>query len=388
VLPERAVRLREARGLVLARDVVASAPSPRFDTAAMDGFAVQEADVRGASPERPVTLGVVGAIAAGDREGTPVAPGTAVRIMTGAACPDGAEIVIPFEVVTEAGGQITVAQPFETGGNIRRRGEDIPAGAVVVERGATLGPARLAAIAAEGHETIEIIPRPRVAVIATGDELVAPGQAIAPGQIWDSNSVMVAALIEQFGGEVVSSLIVPDDPDVVATTLRQQAAEGADLIVTIGGASLGDRDVLAEIESEGISLACWSVRMKPGRPLVSGRVDGVPTIGLPGNPAAAFVSSIQFVRPAVVTLCGRLDIDPPVTIARSAEIIPNPGGRRNFVRVRLGADESGIVAQPAGPQNVANLLTLSRADGLLVIPEGIEQVEPGERCDVQVIRDL
>jgi molybdopterin molybdotransferase len=229
---------------------------------------------------------------------------------------------------------------------------------------------------------------PARAVIATGDELVAPGQALAPGQIWDSNSVMVAALIEQFGGEVVTSLVMPDDPAAVASALRRQAAEGADLLVTIGGASLGDRDVLAEIKSDGIALACWSVEMKPGRPLVSGLVDGIPLIGLPGNPAAAFVSTIQFVRPAVVTLCGRLDIESPTIIARPTEFIPNPGGRRAYLRVLIDTDDSGIVARLAGPQNVANLLTLSRSDGLLVIPEGVEQVESGERCDVQVIRDL
>jgi molybdopterin molybdotransferase len=388
VLPERAVPLREARGLVLARDVVAGSASPRFDTAAMDGYAVQHADIRGASLERPVHVAIVGAGVAGDRDITPVAPGTAVRIMTGAVCPEDADVVIPFELVESRGDQIVVSQPFAAGTNIRRTGEDIAAGSVVVERGTVLGPAHLAAIAAEGYETIEVVPRPRVAVIATGDELVRPGQALEPGQIWDSNSVMVAALVEQFGGEVVVSGCAPDDPSAVLAVLRREAADGADLIITIGGASLGDRDVLTELASDENALQCWSVAMKPGKPLVYGLLDSAVVIGLPGNPAAAFVSAVQFVRPAVVTMLGRLDINPPTIVARATELIPNPGGRRNYMRVLLEPDDSGWIARSAGPQNVANLATLSRADGLLIIPDGVEQVEPGERFDVQIVRSL
>jgi len=388
VLPERAVPLRDARELVLARDVVAGSPSPRFDTAAMDGYAVQHADIRGATLERPVHLGIVGAGVAGDREITPVAPGTAVRIMTGAVCPEDADVVIPFELVESRGDQIVVSQSFAAGTNIRRTGEDIAIGSVVVERGTVLRPAHLAVIAAEGHETIEVVPRPRVAVIATGDELVRPGQALEPGQIWDSNSVMVAALVEQFGGEVVMSGCAPDEPAAVLAALRREAAEGADLIVTIGGASLGDRDVLTELASDVIALERWSIAMKPGKPLVYGLLDSAIVIGLPGNPAAAFVSAVQFVRPAIVTMLGQLDIDPPTIVARTLEVIPNQGGRRNYLRVMLEVDEHGYVARLAGPQNVANLATLSRADGLLVIPDGVEQAEPGERFEVQIIRSL
>ena len=325
VLPERAVPLRDARELVLARDVVAGSPSPRFDTAAMDGYAVQHADIRGATLERPVHLGIVGAGVAGDREVTPVAPGTAVRIMTGAVCPEDADVVIPFELVESRGDQIVVSQFFAAGTNIRRTGEDIAVGSVVVERGTVFGPAHLAVIAAEGHETIEVVPRPRVAVIATGDELVRPGQALEPGQIWDSNSVMVAALVEQFGGEVVMSGCAPDEPAAVLAALRREAAEGADLIVTIGGASLGDRDVLTELASDVIALECWSIAMKPGKPLVYGLLDSAIVIGLPGNPAAAFVSAVQFVRPAIVTMLGQLDIDPPTIVARTLEVDPESG---------------------------------------------------------------
>jgi molybdopterin molybdotransferase len=388
VLPERAASLREARGLVLARDIVAQSPSPRFDTAAMDGYAVQHADVRGASPEQPVHLGVVGSISAGEGTPTAVAPGTANRVMTGAVCPEDADVVIPLELVEFRDDQIVVSQPFPAGTNIRRTGEDIAVGTVVVERGTMLGPAHLAAIAAEGHETIEVFPRPRVAVIATGDELVRPGHALEPGQIWDSNSVMVAALIEQFGGEVVMSGSVPDEPKTVLAVLRREAADGADLIVTIGGASLGDRDVLTELATDAVALECWSIAMKPGKPLVYGQIDGAMVIGLPGNPAAAFVSAIQFLRPAIVTLLGRLDIDPPTIVASATEAIANPGGRRNYLRVTLDLDASGHSARLAGPQNVANLATLSRAEGLLIIPAGIERVEPGARCDVQIIRSL
>jgi molybdopterin molybdotransferase len=388
VLPERAVPLREARGLVLARDVVAQSPSPRFDTAAMDGYAVQHADLRDASPEQPVRLGVVDAIAAGDQSVTAVAPGTAVRIMTGAVCPEDADVVIPFELVGLGAEQIVVSQSFPAGVNIRRTGEDIAIGSAVVERGAVLGAAQLAAIASEGHERIEVVPRPRVVVIATGDELVPPGHALERGQIWDSNSIMVAALIEQFGGNVVMSGSVPDEPAAVLAALRREAAEAVDLIVTIGGASIGDRDVLTELAGDVIALECWSVAMKPGRPLVHGRIDDVPVIGLPGNPAAAFVSAVQFVRPAIVTMLGLLDVDPPTLVAALSDSIENPGARRNFLRVGLELRESGYFAHLSGPQNVANLATLSRADGLLVVPEGVERAERGERFEVQLIRSL
>jgi molybdopterin molybdotransferase len=296
--------------------------------------------------------------------------------------------VVPFEQVHELADRIEVTAPLASGANIRRTGEDISDGAALLTIGTRLLPTHLALIAAEGIESISVIPRPRVAIVATGDEVVPPGQALEAGQIWDSNSAMVATLVEQFGGEVVATTLVPDEPAVLLSVLRRQAADGLDLILTVGGASQGDRDVLTEIAADGIALDFWYVQMKPGRPLVFGTVDGVPLIGLPGNPAAAFVSAVQFARPAIVVMLGRLDIMPPRVFARVTESMPNPGGRRNYVRVSLDIDGPEIVARLAGPQNVANLLTLSKADGLLVIPESMSRVEPGALLDVQVLRDL
>jgi molybdopterin molybdotransferase len=354
----------------------------------MDGYAVQAGDVRAASPAHPVQLPVIGAIAAGAQSDLSVVAGTAVRIMTGARCPAGADAVVPFELVREQADRIEVTRPLPFGANIRRSGEDIAEGSGLLTIGTRLLPTHLALLAAEGFESATVIPRPRVAIIATGDEVVPPGQALEPGQIWDSNSAMVTGLVEQFGGEIVSSILVPDEPAGLLSILRHQAADGVDLILTVGGASRGDRDVLAEIAGDGIELDFWNVQMKPGRPLVFGVVDGVPLIGLPGNPAAAFVSAVQFLRPAIVAMLGRLDIVPPMVSARVAESIPNPGGRRNYVRVKLDMDGSENTARLAGSQNVANMLTLSKADGLLVIPESMSQVEPGALLDVQVIREL
>ena len=387
-LSPQSTRLHEARGLVLADDTIATSHSPRFDTAAMDGYAVQSTDVRAASPDHPVRLLVIGAIAAGAHSDLRVATGTAVRIMTGAKCPAGADTVVPFEQVRELADRIEVTAPLSSGANIRRTGEDIAEGSALLTIGTRLLPTHLALIAAEGIESVSVIPRPRVAIVATGDEVVPPGQALEAGQIWDSNSAMLTTLVEQFGGEVVATILVPDEPVVLLSVLRRQAADGLDLILTVGGASQGDRDVLAEIAADGIALDFWNVQMKPGRPLVFGTVDGVPLIGLPGNPAAAFVSAAQFARPAIVVMLGRLDIMPPTVSARVAESIPNPGGRRNYVRVKLDMDGPAIVARLAGPQNVANMLTLSKTDGLLVIPESTSLIEPGALLDVQVLRDL
>jgi molybdopterin molybdotransferase len=387
-LPPRSISLRGARGLVLAVDIYATLHSPRFDTSAMDGYAVQAGDARAASPAHPVQLPVIGAIAAGVQSDLSVVAGTAVRIMTGARCPVGADAVVPLELVREHADRIEVTTPLPFGANIRRTGEDIAEGSALLTIGTRLLPTHLALLAAEGMESATVIPRPRVAIIATGDEVVPPGQALEPGHIWDSNSAMVTGLVEQFGGEIASSILVPDEPAGLLSILRHQAADGVDLILTVGGASRGDRDVLAEIAGDGIELDFWNVQMKPGRPLVFGVVDGVPLIGLPGNPAAAFVAAVQFLRPAIVAMLGRLDIVPPMVSARVAESIPNPGGRRNYVRVKLDMDGFENTARIAGPQNVANILTLSKADGLLVIPESMSQVEPGALLDVQVIREL
>lgn len=387
-MPARSVPLAGARGLVLAEEIVAGSNSPRFNTSAMDGYAVRHADIQVAAPERPVRLPVRGAIAAGMAATPTVTPGSAVRIMTGAECPAGTELVIPFELVTERAGEIEIPSPLPAGANIRRAGEDITAGSPLLAPGTRLCPAHLALIAAEGRADVTVIPRPRVAIVATGDELVPPGTALEPGQIWDSNSVMLAALLEQFGAVVVSMALVADEPAVVLDAVRKQVADAADLVLTIGGASRGDRDVLAEIAGSDFQIECWDVLMKPGRPLVVGRVGDIPLVGLPGNPAAAFVSAIQFLRPAMLRMLGRRDIAAPVVFARVAESISNPGGRRTFVRVVLDSDESGVVARSAGAQNVANLATLARADGLLIVPEAMSVVEPGAQLAVHVLRDL
>jgi molybdopterin molybdotransferase len=387
VLPARAHPLDQACGLFLAERVVASADSPRFDTSAMDGFAVQAADLHLATFDHPVRLPVGGEIPAGEPATVSVAPGVAVRIMTGAEIPIGADAVVPFELVRELPGSAEFVQPIPEGANLRRSGEDVRAGDLLLEPGLRLVPGHLGLIAGDGRAEVVTHPRPRVALITTGDELVEPGIALEPGQIWDSNSSMLGALMEQFGGALVARERVPDDAVALAAALNQAAAR-ADLVVTVGSASRGDHDVFAQVAEPGIEAALWDVRIKPGRPLVFGSIRGVPLIGLPGNPVAAFVSAVQFARPAIVTMLGRFDVDPPTVPARVEESFANPGGRRTFARVVLEQDRDGFVARLAGPQNVANLRTLSRADGLLVIPETTSHVEPGSVLDVQMIADL
>jgi molybdopterin molybdotransferase len=390
VCPVRAPRahlLADARGLVLAEPIVAGGDSPRFNAAAMDGFAVRAADLRRATSGLPVRLMVAGEVAAGDSTRLSLGAGAAIRIMTGAEIPPGADAVVPFELVREHAEFVEFPHPVPEGANLRRAGEDVRAGDVLLEPGTRLLPGQLALLAADGRAEVIAHPRPRVAVIATGDELVEPGEALEPGQIWDSNSVMLIALVEQFGGTVVARARVPDEVDALHSALKRAAVE-SDLIVTVGSASRGDRDIYAALSGPEVDISLWDVRLKPGRPLVFGSVRGVPLIGLPGNPVAAFVSAALFVRPAIVTMLGRLDIDPSAVPARVAEAISNLGGKRTIARVVLEQDDRGFVARLAGPQNVANLRTLGRADGLLVVPESLERVESGSVLDVILVEAL
>jgi molybdopterin molybdotransferase len=383
----RAHLLADARGLVLAEQIVAGGDSPRFNAAAMDGFAVRAADLRLATSGLPVRLAVAGEVAAGDSTHLSLGAGAAIRIMTGAEIPPGADAVVPFELAREHAEFVEFPQPVPEGANLRRAGEDVRAGDVLLEPGTRLLPGHLGLLAADGRAEVMAHPRPRVAVIATGDELVEPGKALEPGQIWDSNSVMLIALVEQFGGTVVSRARVPDEVDALHSALHRAAVQ-SDLIVTVGSASRGDRDIYAALSGLEVEISLWDVRLKPGRPLVFGSVRGVPLIGLPGNPVAAFISAALFVRPAIVTMLGRLDIDPPAVPARVAEAISNPGGKRTIARMVLEQDDRGFVARLAGPQNVANLRTLGHSDGLLVVPESLDRVESGSVLDVILVDAL
>ncbi|MFT4037960.1 MAG: molybdopterin molybdotransferase MoeA [Thermomicrobiales bacterium] len=383
-LPAEEAPLLEARGRVAAAPVIANDNVPPFRNSAMDGFAVRSVDVAGASATAPVALPVQGEVAAGDPGGEPLAAGSALRIMTGAPVPAGADAVVRFEETDEAGhnarqlaGSVQIFRAAAAGENVREAGEDIAAGAVIVNEGQRVTPPLLGALASAGVAAIPVHRRPVVAILSTGNEVVGPGGALAPGKIRDSNAAMLAAMAESWGAQVQLLGVASDTVEDVTAQLR--AACDADLIVSSGGVSLGDFDLVKDVLQAAGEMNIWQVRMKPGKPLAAGVIGGTPLLGLPGNPVAAGVSFLLFGRPAILKLQGRSDLEPAVVECETTEPIDNRGGRRHYLRVTLERCGGRTQARPAGRQGAGVLSSLAAADALLVIPEQMEQAPAGTR---------
>jgi molybdopterin molybdotransferase len=378
--------LEDAAGLVLAADVTAHEALPRFDNSAMDGYAVQSADVAGASADAPVRLRVVADLAAGSDAAPVIGAGTAARIMTGAPVPPGADAVVPVEDTDGGTEQVEVRAPAPAGRHVRRVAEDVAAGDVVLRAGQELTPYRLAAVAAVGRPEVLVHRRPVVVVLSTGSELVTPGVATRRGQIPDSNSYLLAAAARAAGAQVHRLGAVRDDADALADALESVGA--ADLIVTSGGVSVGAYDVVKEVLAPMDGMFFVSVAMQPGKPQGYGRLaDGTPVIALPGNPVSAFVSFEAFVRPAILALRGLTgtDLQRPVQLARAAEGWSSPAGREQHMPVTLVADPDGtVVARPAAARASGSHLVagLAAADGVAVVPADVTEVRPGEMVAV------
>lgn len=392
-LPPVRLPLAESLGLVLAEDVHAGHPLPPFDNSAMDGFALRAADVATARTDHPVRLRVVGVAAAGVAAQSEVVPGTAIRIMTGAPIPAGADAVIQFEETSDglaegqirecADGEVAVYRAVAVGANIRPSGEDVTDGQLVLQRGRRIRPAEIAMLAALGQSHVMVIRRPRISILATGDEVIQPGGMLGPGQIHDCNSALVSALVQRCGGVTAVLGIANDTVESLTGHLRLLGE--VDLIITTGGVSVGDYDVVKQVlQSEG-SVDLWQIRIKPGKPLAFGTIGRIPLIGLPGNPVAAAVAFEQFVRPVIQTMMGHGYQPIPTVQARLQDRIENRGGRRNFVRVCVTHTADGYVACLAGPQGSAILSALVAANGLLIIPEDCANAEPGALFDVQMV---
>ncbi len=385
----------EAAGQVLAEDVVAGFDIPRWPNSAMDGYAVRWDDVRGASEGTPRRLAVIGEVPAGRPAEFEVGPGQAARIFTGAPIPPGADTVVPFELTDEIRNgrlprdHVLVFAEVPRGANIRPAGEDVRAGTVVLRRGQVLGPAQVALLAAVGRARVRVVRRPTVAVVATGNELVPPGEPLGPGQLYDCNSYGIGAMVRRDGGIPWLLGIVPDDYEALAGRLR--TAMAADLVVTSAGVSVGHFDLVKEVLAELGEVHFWSIRMKPGKPLAFGelierRPDGVvrrvPHLGLPGNPVSALVTYELFGRPAVLKLMGRTDFSRPVVEAVAAEDIPGDR-RRVYARVIVRRQADGrYVARLTGPQGSGILTSMALANGLAVVPEGSAGVKAGETVRV------
>jgi molybdopterin molybdotransferase len=372
------IRLAEADGTVLAEDVRAAWPLPGFDNSAMDGYAVIAADVAAASTEHPVTLPVDAEAAAGDTTSRTLSPGRVIKIMTGALLPAGADAVIPVEWTDGGTDRVTITKSADKDHAIRHAGDDASPGDLLLPAGIRLGAAQIGVLAAAGHAAIVARRRPRVAVISTGNELVEPGTPVIPGQIWDSNSYMLAAAAREAGCEVTRQTVVRDDPAAVLAAIELAAAT-VDLLITSGGVSMGgDHDaVKAGLTILG-SVGFRKIAMQPGMPQGFGLLGSpprTPIFTLPGNPVSALVSFRVFVDPAVHALQG-LPV-PPVSTSRHrlAQRVTSPPGRRSFLRGILDR-ETGTVAPLTG-QNSHQIASAARANVLIIVPESDTELPAG-----------
>jgi molybdopterin molybdotransferase len=377
--------LMEARGYSVASDVFAPHDLPRFANSAMDGFAVRSSDASHASEDAPVTLRIAGEVRAGDPGRIEVSPGTAVRIMTGAPVPPGGDAVVPVEEVEERGDDLTVATPAPAGRHVRPAGDDLGAGDLLVRAGTELEAGELALLASMGVSPVEVHRRPRVAVLVTGDELVSPETDPAPGQIRDSNSIALAALVAASGAEVVLLERVPDELPAVRDSFEQAAAH-ADLVVSSGGVAVGKYDFVKAVVEELGRIELWRVAMQPGKPVVLGALKDTPFLGLPGNPVSIHVGFEQFVRPAIRKMRGCAELLRPTVRAVLTSAIEKRPGRMHFVRVVLEARAGGWTATPTGPQGSHIQSSLIGCHGVARFPRDATHLAAGEEVIVEVWR--
>ncbi|SDH16075.1 molybdopterin molybdotransferase [Sinosporangium album] len=378
------LELERALGTTLAEEVTSPVPLPPFDNSAMDGYAVRSADIADATHDRPVTLPVVDDVAAGDGQLHAVGPGHAIRIMTGAPMPAGADAVVPVEWTD--GGTVTVVvnRTAAAGNAIRRAGEDIRAGDTVLHPGIVIGPTQLGILAAVGRRRVLVRPRPRVVVISTGAELAEPGTPLGDGQIWESNSFTLCAAVRQAGGEGFRASIVPDDASALLDQLDAQLVR-ADMVITSGGVSMGAYEPVKEALGPLGTVRFERVAMQPGMPQGFGVVgeDQVPIFTLPGNPVSSFVSFMLFVLPALRKMRG-LPAGPPDTVtALTTAPLRSPQGKRSFLRGKLATSPDGhATVAPVARQGSHQLAALALADALVVVPEDVTELPEGSTVQV------
>jgi molybdopterin molybdotransferase len=381
-LAPRELSLEDADGGVLAEDITAQWPLPSFDNSAMDGYAVRAADTAAATADAPVTLPVTGEVAAGDTREHQLAPGSCLRIMTGAPLPAGADAVVPVELTDGGTTQVTISAAVTAGDSIRRAGGDAAPGDALLAAGIRLGPAPLGLLAAAGRASVLARPRPRVTVLSTGNELAAPGTPITRGRIWESNSFMLASAARQAGAVAYRQPSVPDDAGQVLAVI-EDAAGRADLLVTSGGVSMGgEHDVVkAALEQLG-TVRFRKVAMQPGMPQGFGLVGtaSTPILTLPGNPVSAFVSFQLFVRPALRALQGKASGHQRTARAVLTAPLRSPRDKRSFLRGVLAADGTEIT--PLSGQASHQLATLALANALIVVPEQVTGMQQGDVAEV------
>jgi len=380
--------LADSHGCVLADDVVAPWPLPSFDNSSMDGYAVIASDVSSAAETSPVTLTVIDDVPAGSRADVALRPGCAVRIMTGAPIPSGTDCIVPVEVTDAGTDSVEIRERVAAGSYIRRAGEDVIIGDVVVRAGTLLSSRQLAVIAAVGKGHVVVYPRPRVAVLSTGSELVEPGTPLSKGMISDSNSFLLVSAANEAGAQAYRVPPVPDDAEAFSAAISDQLHR-ADLILTSGGVSMGAYDTVKEVFSSYGTVEFTKVAMHPGMPQGHGVVgesddERIPVITLPGNPVSSYISFQNFVRPAINKLRGLGSTDRPRLAAEVTKPLDSPQSKRQFARGRFLDD--GRVEPVGGGQGSHVIGGLAQADCLIVIPEGVAHVNTGDTVDVVDLR--
>jgi molybdopterin molybdotransferase len=368
-LSHEQVQLADALGRVVSEPALARVDLPPFASSAMDGFAVR-------AEEAPATLPIAFRIAAGQPSPEPLQAGSAAAIATGGAVPDGADAIVPVEQAVEEDGRVRIAEPVRVAAHIRPRGGDVREGSVVVPGGTRLGPAQVGALAAAGIAEVRCSRRPRVAILATGSELRAPGEMLEPGQIYESNRGLIAAVLAPAGAELELLPVVRDEEAEHRAALEQGLA--ADVLVSSGGVSMGPHDLVRRVAAElGVEEVFWGVAVKPGKPLSFGVREGTLVFGLPGNPVSSLVGALVFVRPALLALQGLTDPAPSFQVGQIEIPLRRNAYRDEFLRARRVADDHGVVLDPVTGQESHMIVRAASADALIHVPRGAGEIAAG-----------
>ena len=395
VLDTEYVSILDSLGQTLAEDIYSAINVPPLDNSAMDGYAVRASDTKGASEKSPKILKVIDTVIAGNISQKEVTPGTAIRIMTGAPMPKGADSVVQFENTDEEkqrkaspnvpAEKVSIYVPAKAGENIRLAGEDVKRGSIILKKGAIIRPAEIGVMASIGYGRVKVIRRPVVAVLSTGNELVEIYEALPPGKIYNSNSYSISSMVRHYGGIPKILGIARDNEKELAAKLKE--AQYADLILTTGGVSMGDYDMVKDVLARDGQMVFWKVKVKPGKPLAFGKIKGktrdgkdktIPHLGLPGNATSCMVSFELFVRPAMLKMMGRKKLGKPSIPAVISESVINDAGRRIYDRAITEKQDGHYVAKLTGPQGSGILTSMALANSLVVIPEETEKISKGD----------
>ena len=383
VLPSERREIFECAGYVLAEELHATENIPPFDNSAMDGYAVRAADVKNVSEDNPAVLSVTETIAAGYAPTQQVAAGQAARIMTGAMMPDGADAVVMQEVTQQDENKVKIFESVDKTGNVRFTGESVAAGQRVMGRGKHLRPPEISMLASLNCAEAAVHRKPTVAIVSTGDELTPLGEPLEPGKIRDSNRYGLYAQVQEAGGTPIDMGIAPDDAAETERIFRAALAK-ADALITSGGVSVGEHDIVKRVLEKLGEINFWRVAMKPGKPQAYGIADGKPIFGLPGNPVSSLVVFELFVRPALLKMAGHTELLRPTFKATLTESVTNRDGRVNYMRAVLTESDGQYTAETTGPQGSGILHSLVLANGLITIPTGTT-LNAGETVDAQFL---